>query len=199
MNYTDITDIATRKKAIQVATRDLLQALGLDLCDVQLEDTPRRVANAWIDDLATGLFEDPPPLTCFPNQKGYDEMVVLGPIEVKSICSHHLMPFYGKAWVGYIPGGLIVGLSKLARVVHWFSRRPQIQEGLTIEIADFLIKHLAPVGVGVYIRATHTCMTLRGVNEAEAVMSTSAIRGAFFEKPEVRAEFFQLVHDGGGR
>ena len=128
-------------------------------------------------------------MTTFPNAEGYDELVIVKDIPVQSVCEHHVLPFTGVAHVGYLPGDRILGLSKFARVVEMFARRPQVQERLTVEIADWLVDSLAPRGVGVVIEAEHLCMTLRGVQAAGTTTSTSALRGLLRERPQTRAEF----------
>jgi GTP cyclohydrolase I len=128
-------------------------------------------------------------MTTFPNAEGYDELVIVKDIPVQSVCEHHVLPFTGVAHVGYLPGDRILGLSKFARVVEMFARRPQVQERLTVEIADWLVDSLAPRGVGVVIDAEHLCMTLRGVQAAGTTTSTSALRGLLRERPQTRAEF----------
>lgn len=146
------------RAAARRAVRDLLVALGRDPSDPELHDTPRRVA----DSFAELLTPEPFSCTTFPNDGGYDEMVIARSIPMHSLCAHHLLPFTGVAHVAYLPGDRIVGLSKLARVVDHFSRRLQNQERLTAQIADWLGEHLAPKGVGVLIEAEHECMSLRG-------------------------------------
>src|SRR5215213_8845466 len=141
------------------AARDFLAALGVD-CDTEsMKRTPRRMAEAYAAMLTSRPFET----TTFPNDEAYDELVVVRSIPVQSVCEHHFLPFTGVAHVGYLPGARILGLSKLARVVELFARRPQVQERLTQQVADWLQDHLAPRGVGVVIAAEHLCMTVRGV------------------------------------
>jgi GTP cyclohydrolase I len=132
-------------------------------------------------------------LTTFPNDEGYDELVLARQIPFHSVCEHHLLPFVGVAHVGYLPGERILGLSKLARVVEMFSRAPQVQERLTTQVARWLTEHLNPKGVGVVIQAEHTCMTLRGVHAAGAVTVTSALHGTLRDDPGSRGEFFALA------
>jgi GTP cyclohydrolase I len=131
-------------------------------------------------------------LTTFPNDEGYDELVLARSIPVHSVCAHHLLPFVGVAHVGYLPGQRILGLSKLARVVETFARRPQVQERLTQQVADWLQEQLSPRGVGVVIEAEHLCMSLRGIRAAGSVTTTSALKGRVREDPATRAEFLAL-------
>jgi GTP cyclohydrolase I len=165
--------------------RRFLNALGVR-CDAPgTADTPRRMAEAYRDMLSSADFD----LTTFPNAEGYDELVVVRDIPVRSVCEHHLLPFIGTARVGYLPGDRILGLSEVARVVEMFARRPQVQERLTVQIADWLVANLAPRGVGVVVEAEHLCMTLRGVRTTGTSTSTSAFRGLLLENPQSRAEF----------
>ncbi|WP_427895078.1 GTP cyclohydrolase I FolE [Kribbella sp. GL6] len=175
--------------AAQRAVADLLTALGRDPQSAHLADTPRRVANAYAEMLTPREFE----LTTFPNDEGYDELVLAKDIPVQSLCEHHLLPFQGVAHVGYLPGDRILGLSKLARVVELFARDFQVQERLTKQVADWLQDHLDPKGVGVVIEAEHQCMSLRGVRATGSRTVTSALHGTLRENPSSRAEFFALT------
>jgi GTP cyclohydrolase I len=132
-------------------------------------------------------------LTTFPNDENYDELVLASGIPVQSVCEHHMLPFVGTAHVGYLPGERILGLSKLARVVELFARRPQVQERLTTQVADWLQAHLHPRGVGVVVEAEHLCMTLRGVRSGNTTTTTSTLRGALREDARSRAEFLALT------
>ncbi len=178
-------DLAGAEKA----ARDFLAALGIDLDSESLAETPARMARAWSELLTPRPFR----ATTFPNDEGYDELVLARAIPLRSVCEHHLLPFYGVAHVGYLPGDRILGLSKLARVVEHFARRPQVQERLTKQVADWLTSELRPAGVGVVIEAEHLCMTLRGVQAAGTKTVTSTLLGTLREDPRSRAEFFQLV------
>ncbi|GAA2788865.1 GTP cyclohydrolase I FolE [Kribbella solani] len=175
--------------AAQRAVADLLTALGRDPHSAHLADTPRRVANAYAEMLTPREFE----LTTFPNDEGYDELVLAKDIPVQSLCEHHLLPFQGVAHVGYLPGDRILGLSKLARVVELFARDFQVQERLTKQVADWLQDHLDPKGVGVVIEAEHQCMSLRGVRAAGSRTVTSSLHGTLRQNPSSRAEFFALT------
>ena len=171
------------------AVADLLDALGVDRTAEGVRATPRRVASAYADLLEPVPFR----ATTFPNEGGYDELVVVSDIAFSSLCEHHLLPFTGVAHVGYLPGDRIVGLSKLPRLVEHRSRRLQVQERLTTEIAEWLEAELAPKGVGVVLEATHMCMSLRGVRQPGAVTTTSALRGRLREDPRTRQEFLELI------
>lgn len=175
--------------AAAAAARTFLAALGV-ACDTPgTVDSPRRMANAYAEMLTARDFE----LTTFDNDEAYDELVVVCDIPVQSVCEHHLLPFTGVAHVGYLPGDRILGLSKFARVVEMFSRRPQVQERLTKQIADWLDRELSPQGVGVVVTAEHSCMSLRGARAAGATTRTTALTGAVRNDPATRAEFFAAV------
>jgi len=171
------------------AVRDLLLALGRDPSSPHLTDTPRRVAESFTEMLTPREFD----LTTFPNDESYDDLVLARDIPVQSLCEHHMLPFTGVAHVGYLPGERILGLSKLARVVELFARDLQVQERLTVQVADWLQEHLAPRGVGVVIEAEHMCMSLRGVQAKGSRTITSAVHGLIREDARSRQEFFALT------
>ncbi|HEV3121752.1 MAG TPA: GTP cyclohydrolase I FolE [Isosphaeraceae bacterium] len=178
------------------AVREILLAIGEDPDREGLKGTPDRVARMYAEVFA-GLREDPHGhLKTLFTQK-YDEMVVVKDIQFESFCEHHLLPFVGRAHVGYLPNGKVVGLSKIPRVIDVLSHRPQMQERLTEEVADLLMQELEARGVGVVMEATHTCMTIRGVHKADSTLVTSAMRGAFRKKAATRAEFLSLVRGNG--
>ena len=162
--------------------------------DPNSSDTPRRVAKSFINDLAEGCYVSPPNITAFDNVDRYDGMVFQGNIEVKSICSHHHLPFVGKAHVAYLPGEKVIGLSKLNRIVEWFARRPQVQENLTMQIHDYINEVCeGNDGVAVMVEANHMCACVRGVKH-DSTMMTSKLSGRFISSPEVRAEFYNFVN-----
>ena len=171
------------------AVTDLLAALGQDPASEQLLDTPRRVAATYAELLTPAPFTP----TTFPNDEGYDELVLVRAIPFQSLCEHHLLPFAGVAHVGYLPADRILGLSKLARVVELFSRRLQLQERLTTQVADWLQDQLAPKGVGVVLEAEHLCMSLRGVRAAGTHTVNSALHGLLRSDPRSRQEFLALT------
>jgi GTP cyclohydrolase I len=177
------------RAAARRAATDLLRALGADVESEGLEDTPRRVADAYAELLTPRPFK----ATTFPNDDGYDELIVARSIPFHSLCMHHLLPFHGIAHVGYLPSERILGLSKLGRVVEYFSRDLQIQERLTTQVADWLERELQPKGVGVVLEAEHMCMSLRGVQKLGAKTVTSAMRGLLREDPRTRQEFLSLT------
>nr|MBC8518734.1 GTP cyclohydrolase I FolE [Euryarchaeota archaeon] len=161
-----------------------------------LIDTPERVINSW-DEIFSGYGEEAEVvLSSTFNGEGYDGIVLLRDIEFHSTCEHHLQPFKGRAHVAYIPTDRIVGISKLARLIELHARRLQNQERITKDVADDLVEHLNPLGAAVIIEASHGCMQCRGVKKQNAIMTTSAMRGVFFDKPEARAELFQLIGNG---
>lgn len=177
--------------AAEKAVRDLLLALGRDPASSHLADTPRRVAESFTEMLTPREFD----LTTFPNDEHYDELVLARSIPVQSLCEHHMLPFTGIAHVGYLPGERILGLSKLARVVELFARDLQVQERLTVQVANWLQEHLAPRGVGVVIEAEHMCMSLRGVQARGSRTITSSVQGVLRENAASRQEFFMLTRD----
>lgn len=173
----------------EAAAADLLRALGYDLEDESLRDTPARVARMYEELLTVRDFNP----TTFPNDGAYDELVVVRDIPFHALCEHHLLPFTGVAHIGYIPGPRIVGLSKLARVVDAFARDLQVQERMTAQIATWLEQSLEPRGVGVVLEAEHLCMTVRGVRAPGSRTTTSSVRGLVRTDPRTRTEFFALV------
>jgi GTP cyclohydrolase I len=182
-------------EAAQTAAGDMLRALGLPVDGADMVDTPRRLVQAYAELLTVPEFD----LTTFENAAGYDELVLVRDIPVRSLCEHHLLPFVGVAHVGYLPADRILGLSKFARVVDHFARRAQTQERLTTQVADHLQERLSPLGVGVVIEAEHSCMSLRGARAEGARTVTSMLRGRLREDPRSRAEFLSLTRQGGAR
>ena len=175
--------------AAEQAAAELLRALGADVDSEHLRETPRRVANAYAELLTPTPFS----ATTFPNDEGYDELILVRDIPFQSLCAHHLLPFHGTAHVAYLPADRLVGLSKLGRVVDLFARDLQVQERLTTQIADWLDTNLHPVGVGVIVEAEHLCMSLRGVQKPGSLTVTSALRGLVKEDARTRQEFLSLV------
>jgi len=175
--------------AVEQAARDLLRALGTDVDAEALSETPRRMADAYAELLTPQPFR----ATTFPNEDGYDQLIVARAIPFHSLCMHHLLPFHGVAHIGYLPGERIIGLSKLGRVVELFARDLQIQERLTTQIARWLQRELEPKGVGVVLEAEHLCMSLRGVQKLGAKTVTSALHGAVRDDGRTRQEFLALT------
>jgi GTP cyclohydrolase I len=180
---------------IKAAVREILIAIGEDPDREGLLETPRRVADAYAE-LFSGLHDDPTQHLKVTFDEHHKEMVVLRDIPFASMCEHHLLPFTGRAHIGYIPEGRIVGLSKLARLVDGFARRPQVQERMTSEIADAIMQELRPDVCGVVIEAVHTCMTIRGVRKPGSAMITSAMRGGFRRRAATRSEFLDMLRHG---
>jgi len=176
-------------EAAERAAADLIEALGADTESESLEGTPRRIAAMYAELLSPVPFN----ATTFPNDGGYDELVVAREIQFHSLCEHHLLPFTGVAHVAYLPGERILGLSKLARVVDYFARSLQVQERLTTQVAGWLQRELEPKGVGVVIEAEHFCMSLRGVQKPGAKTVTSALHGLVRDDARTRQEFLALV------
>jgi GTP cyclohydrolase IA len=181
------------ERAVERAARTFLHALGISTDGESLSDTPRRMARAYVELLSPVPFT----FTTFPNDEGYDELVLARNIPFRSVCEHHLLPFSGVAHVGYLPGERILGLSKLARVVEHFASRPQVQERLTKQVADALQTHLDPRGAGVILEAEHSCMVLRGVHARGSTTVTSALLGTLRADPRSRQEFFALSRSTG--
>ena len=178
---------------IEKAVFEILDAVGEDTHREGLKGTPERVARMYAE-LLDGMRHQPTEHLKTVFHEKYDEIVLLRDIPFYSMCEHHLMPFIGKAHVAYLPDGCVLGLSKLARIVDCFARRLQVQERLTIQIADFLMENLKPKGVAVVIEASHSCMTIRGIKKPGAVMATSALRGIFKKDPRSRSEVLTLMH-----
>ena len=185
-----------QQEAIVKAVRAILEAVGEDVNREGLVDTPERVARMYAE-VFGGLRVDPGSVisTVFSDES-HDEMVLVKDIAFYSMCEHHLVPFHGKAHVAYLPKGRLTGLSKLARLVEAFARRPQLQERLTTQIADTLMEGLKPHGALVVVEAEHLCMSMRGVNKPGSITVTSAVRGAFCDLDATRAEAFSLIYGG---
>lgn len=181
------------KERIQNAVREILIAVGEDPYREGLLETPKRVANMY-EEIFAGLTEDPKQHIKLFNEQSNDEMVIVKDIPFYSMCEHHLLPFFGKAHIGYIPSdNKIIGLSKLARIVDNFAKKPQVQERLTSDIADFLNDNLQPKGVAVIMEAEHMCMTMRGARAAGSKTQTSALRGIMRTDAKTRAEVLSLL------
>ncbi|HZF08206.1 MAG TPA: GTP cyclohydrolase I FolE [Thermoanaerobaculia bacterium] len=188
-------DAAQQEKLLTVAyhVRGILETLGLDTGDPNLAETDMRVAKMYLE-MFHGLAEGAEPkVTTFPNEEGYSHMVMETQIPFYSMCAHHLVPFYGHAHIAYIPRDRILGLSKFARILEFYAKRPQLQERLTEQVVTCLEEKLQPQGAMVVIEARHLCVEMRGVKKPGALTITSALRGIFHQKP-VREEFLDLLH-----
>lgn len=185
------------QEEIRQRVEDLLRALVIDIDnDHNTQETAKRVAKMYMKEVFRGRYDPAPHYKVFPNVKKLDELYATGPITIRSACSHHLVPIVGKCWIGVIPKDNLFGLSKFNRIVEWIAARPQIQEEMAVQIADLLEKELDPVGVAVIVKATHMCMTWRGVREEmNAKMSTSVMRGKMLTVPSARAEFMELIKE----
>lgn len=178
---------------IQQAVRMILEAVGEDPDREGLRETPARVARMYAEVFA-GLAQDPRQHMKAVFTEKYNEIVLIRDIPFSSTCEHHLLPFIGKAHIAYVPNGKVLGLSKFARVLEAYSRRPQVQERLTNQVADLIMEELLPQGVAVIIDASHSCMTLRGIKKPGSSVITSALRGCFMDEPASRAEVLSLLH-----
>jgi GTP cyclohydrolase I len=189
----ETTSCGVDRERIRAAVKEILLAIGEDPEREGLVDTPDRVARMY-EEMFCGLAKDPRDLLQKKFTQKYDEIVLERDISFESMCEHHLLPFLGKAHIAYLPNGSIVGLSKLARVVEVLSRRPQVQERMTEELAYLMMDELAPRGVAVILEASHTCMTIRGIRKGDSVCVTSAMRGAFKDRQTTRAELMALIY-----
>jgi GTP cyclohydrolase I len=197
-NGNEVIDKFEKSKRLDEAAKYyglFLESLGFDYeADPQTIDTPKRVAKAWLDDLIVGSVSDEPNITVFPNEEHYDGIVIQTGIKVNSMCAHHNLPFYGYAAIAYIPKENVIGLSKLNRIVEWFSRRPQMQESLTAQIHKFVSDKLQCGDVAVSISGHHLCCGMRGVQHPDSLMTTNKFSGAFIEKDNlVRKEFLHAI------
>ncbi len=178
---------------IEKAVREILLAVGEDINREGLKRTPERVGRMYTE-LLGGMHEDPKDHLRSVFTENYDEIVLLRDIPFYSICEHHMMPFIGSSDVAYVPSGMVLGVSKLARIVDCFARQLQTQERLTYQIADFIMDSLHPLGVAVVLEASHSCMTIRGIKKPGSTMVTSALRGIFMKDPRTRSEVLSLMH-----
>lgn len=186
-------NLSIRKAKARDAFEEFIEQLGLDLDSEHLERTPERVVDAYFDELFRGLRENPREHLDTTFSSDRDDLVVVDNIELQSMCSHHFLPFRGNAHIAYIPDGEIVGLSKFARVVDGYARRPQVQEELTAQVADAIHEELEPVATIVVMEAEHECMCLRGVQDSSSMTRTSALRGKARDSKDIKQEFFQMI------
>lgn len=188
----DPGDLDVIEDNVRTACAALLDALRIEP-DHNTHDTAARMARMYVREVFAGRYQHLAKVTDFPNVKHLDEIVLVGPVRVRSTCAHHFCPITGYAWIGVIPTDRIIGLSKFARITDWIMARPQIQEEATMQLADHIEKLVCPLALGVVVRATHSCMSWRGVREPDSVMTTSVLRGQFKTNPVARAELFSLI------
>ena len=196
----NISDIVTEKDVTKIERnvekrfQKVLEALLIDTAnDHNTKETAKRVAKMLVREVFAGRYEPKPRVTSFPNANQYDELYVTGPIKIRSTCAHHFQPIVGNAWIGVFPGKEVIGLSKFNRLVDWVASRPQIQEEMTVQIADLIEKETKAEGIAVVIKAEHMCLTHRGVKEHESDMTTSIVRGSLREEETQKREFFNLL------
>lgn len=188
---------AALQEEIQGKVQSLLESLVIDTKnDPNAKDTARRVAKMYVQEVMKGRYHKVPDVTIFPNTKKLNELIIVGPIAVRSMCSHHMVPIFGKCWIGVLPGDKLFGLSKFERICEWFLARPQIQEEAIVQIADYIAENLSPMGHMVVMEASHMCMSWRGVKNEEAVMTTSVVRGVMAANPFAKQEFLSLIKKG---
>lgn len=182
------------QKEVEGKVADLLSSLVIDTAnDHNSRETAKRVAKMYVREVYAGRYVARPDVTDFPNAKELDQLYTVGPITIRSACSHHMCPIQGQAWVGVIPSERVIGLSKFNRLADWIMARPQIQEEAVIQLADLIEDLIKPRGLAVIVKATHTCMTWRGVREHDSTMVTSVMRGLLRDEPAARAEFMALI------
>lgn len=182
-------------KEVTIKFQSVLDSLVIDTTnDHNTNETAKRVAKMFVKEIFRGRYTNPPKVTAFPNITEYDELYVTGPITIRSTCAHHFQNIVGKAYIGIFPGKNVIGLSKFNRIVDWIASRPQIQEEMTVQIADAIQKETEAEGVAVLIQAEHHCMIQRGVKEHESDMTTSVMRGDFRKDASLKQEFFNIIH-----
>lgn len=187
-------DIERLQEEVQEKVQALLDSLVIDTAnDHNTKDTAKRIAKMYLREVFAGRYETMPTVTEFPNAKHLDEIYTLGPISIRSACSHHMVPITGRAWIGVLPSDRVIGISKFVRLCNWVMARPQIQEEATVQLADLIEQMIQPKGLAVVIEATHQCMTWRGVKESETKMTSSIMRGVFRTDANARAEFLKLI------
>lgn len=192
--YLQPNEVEHLQVEVEEKVKALLQALVIDTeNDHNTQETAKRIAKMYLKEVFAGRYDPQPKITDFPNAKSLDQVYTLGPITVRSACSHHMVPITGRCWIGILPSDRVIGISKFVRLANWVLARPQIQEEATVQLADIIEELIKPKGLAVVIEATHQCMTWRGVKESETRMNTSVMRGAFRDEAETRAEFFRLI------
>jgi GTP cyclohydrolase I len=199
-DHLDLTpeQIEAMLPAVESACQGLLSSLLIDTSnDHNSKETAKRMAKMYLKEVFHGRYSAMPKITAFPNAKALDEIYTVGPISIRSACSHHFAPILGEVWIGIIPGDQVIGLSKFARLTDWIFSRPQIQEEATIQLADILEEKIKPKALAVIVKADHLCMKWRGVKEPCSNMITSVMRGKFRENPSAKSEFMSLIEGQG--
>ena len=192
--YINPGELNELEKEVTSRVKDLLRSLVIDVDnDHNTKETAERVARMYLNEIFKGRFHLQPKVTSFPNVKQLDEIYTVGPITVRSVCSHHFVPILGSCWIGIKPGSRVIGLSKFARVSDWVFSRPHIQEEAVMILADEIERLCEPQGLGIIVKADHYCMKLRGVKESNCTMVNSVVRGDFRHDPSLKQEFFELV------
>jgi GTP cyclohydrolase I len=187
-------DIDRLQDEVQEKVQALLDSLVIDTTnDHNTKESAKRIAKMYLREVFAGRYDAMPKVTEFPNAKQLDEIYTLGPISIRSACSHHMVPITGRAWIGVLPSDRVIGISKFVRLCNWVMARPQIQEEATVQLADLIEQMIQPKGLAVVIEATHQCMTWRGVKESETKMTSSIMRGVFRDDANARAEFLRLI------
>jgi GTP cyclohydrolase I len=194
--YLEAGELDALQEEVEFHVRALLHSLVIDV-DHNTEGTARRVARMYVREVFKGRYQVRPVMTDFPNVRQLDELYTVGPITVRSMCSHHLAPVSGQAWIGVIPGERVIGLSKFNRLTDWVMSRPQIQEEAVVQLADEIEQVMHPKGLAVMIRATHMCLATRGVCDHETTMTTSVMRGVLLDDHAAREEFLSIAHAQG--
>lgn len=191
MNEEQITEMQYN---VQALLQKVLETLQIDVDkDHNTADTAARIAKMWVCEKFKGRYIAAPKITIFPNVQNIDQLMTVGPINVKSVCSHHFVDFTGECWIGILPGDKLIGLSKYARIVDWFARRPQIQEELTAQITKWIEDNLNPEGVAVVIKAKHLCCSSRGIEDEHMEFLTTEIRGKFRTDDSLKQEFYNQI------
>jgi GTP cyclohydrolase I len=190
------SELCCIERDVEMKIEELLQCLIIDTeNDHNTKDTAKRMAKMFIHEIFRGRYREQPKITTFPNATDYDQLYITGPVSIRSTCAHHFQNIVGKAYVGVFPGKEVIGLSKFNRLIHWIAERPQIQEEMTMQIADAVEEVTGADGVAIVMRAEHMCMTHRGVKEHESDMTTSVMRGVFRDDPELKKEFLTLMQE----
>ena len=190
------TELSWIERDVKEKLEELLECLVIDTKnDHNTQETAKRMAKMFVHEIFRGRYREQPKITTFPNATNYDQLYITGPISIRSTCAHHFQNIVGKAYVGVFPGKEVIGLSKFNRLINWIAERPQIQEEMTMQIADAVEDVTGADGVAIVIRAEHMCMTHRGVKEHESDMTTSVMRGDFRNDPELKKEFLTLMQE----